>query len=610
MRKELAEKLASLPDRPGVYLFKDERGKVIYVGKAASLRHRVRSYFHKSAPWSPRLAALLHRIHDLEFIVTDNEVEALLLECSLIKKHRPRYNVRLRDDKQYPYLKLTVNQRYPRLLFARRIEPDGAKYFGPYASAQAARKAMRAIAQIFEIASCRYDFDEKPLKRPCLYFHLAQCSAPCVRNISEEEYRERVRGALLFLEGKYEALLSELRKRMEEEAEALNFEKAAVLRDQIRAIERIMERQKVVSPEGVDQDVVALATTEGAACGLVFVVRGGKLIEQRQFPLDPAGERSESALLAAFLKQYYSSAPEVPPRILLPFEPEEMDLVRDFLRRLREDEVDLCVPTEEKERELVRLAEENAKLALAQLMPATAGKEAEEALRQLQEALSLPRLPERIEAFDASNIRGQHAVASMVVLEWGRPAKEEYRRFKVKSELPSPSDVDMLKEALRRRFARALRGEKGWGRLPDLLLLDGGKPQLSAALEVLEEVGLTDIPVCALAKGVEAIYLPDQDEPLILPRNSPALHLLQRARDEAHRFAISYHRKLRGKEALSSLLDQVPGIGEARKRLLLEHFDSLEALKGATVDEIARLPGMNRKVAQKLKEFLEGQPAT
>lgn len=607
MRPSLKDKLSSLPDKPGVYIFKDERGRPIYVGKAASLRGRVRSYFQRSGQWSPKLRAMMRRVSDLDFIVTENEVEALLLECTLIKRHKPRYNIRLRDDKQYPYLKVTVGQRYPRLLFARRMEPDGARYFGPFPDSGAARRAIRAVAQIFEIATCKYDFDEKPLRRPCLYYHMGQCSAPCVRNISEADYKERVKGAILFLEGKYERLLCELKRRMEEEAERLNFERAAILRDQIRAIERIMERQRVVSTSPESKDAVAVAEFGGWACGVVLVVRGGKLLERRPFPLETAGESDKGALLSAFLRQYYGSAPEVPPKILLPFEPKEMGLLRGFLSKLRGGEVEVLVPEEgSDERGLVRLAEENAKVALSQFMPAVAQKEPEEALLQLKEALGLKRLPERIEAFDCSNIMGKQAVASMAVLEWGKPAKDEYRRFRIRAENERPSDVDFLKEALRRRLRRALEGEEGWAELPHLLLVDGGRPQLSAALEVLKELGLDkDVPVCALAKGAEALYLPGQEGPLILPRNSPALHVLQLARDEAHRFAISYHRRLREKEALESVLDRVPGIGEKRKGVLLEHFGSVEAIKGATIEEIASLPGMNRKVAQRLKEALE-----
>lgn len=609
MKEEIRRKLSMLPGRPGVYIFKDRRGRVIYVGKASSLRHRVRSYFHKSALISPKVAIITSKVADLDFIVTENEVEALLLECNLIKKHRPRYNVRFRDDKQYPYLKVTVGQRYPRLLFARRMEPDGARYFGPFPNSGAARRAIRTVAQIFEVATCRYDFDRKPLRHPCLYYHIAQCSAPCGRNISETDYRERVKGTILFLEGKYAQLLDELRSRMEEEAEKMSFEKAAILRDQIRAIERLMERQRVVSTSLEDKDAVAVALLGGTACGVVLVIREGKLLERRCFPLDPAGEEDGRVLLSAFLRQYYGSAPEVPSKVVLPLEPEEPEFLLQFLSRLRGEKVKVVVPDDGEggeERGLVEMAEENAKLALAQFMPAVAGKEAEEALEQLKGTLGLTKLPERIEAFDASDIMGKQAVASMAVLKEGRPAKDQYRRFRIKAEVGKPSDVDFLKEALRRRFSRALSDEEGWSELPDLLLVDGGKPQLSAALEVLTELGLKGkVRVCALVKGMETLYLPEREEPLILPRNSPAFHLLQLVRDEAHRFSISYHRRLRGKEALESALDKVPGIGPKRRQTLLEHFGSLEAIKRATGEEIASLPGMSRKAARALKDFLD-----
>jgi len=610
----LADKLRGLPTKPGVYLMKDRADEVIYVGKAINLRNRVRSYFHASADHPPKVQELVSRVADIEFIVTDSELEALILESTLIKKHRPRYNVRLKDDKRYPYIKITWQEDFPRIYVTRQMQEDGARYFGPYASVSAVHQTLDLLRRLFPYRTCRREISGQD-RRPCLYYHIGRCLGPCIGAVSREEYRALIERVALFLEGRTEEIIAGLRQRMEAAAEALEFEKAAALRDQIRAIERVVERQKVFSLTGGDQDVIALARDDAQACVQVFFIRNGKLIGREYFVLEGAEGEDTRTVMASFLKQFYDEAAYVPPRVLLPEEVDEVQVIERWLCSKRGDRVILQVPREGQERELVEMAVENAVATLAALR---AQWEAETdkwvtALTQLQEYLHLPTPPTRIEGYDISNLQGTAATGSMVVFVKGVPRKSDYRRFRIRT-VAGADDYAMLQEVLRRRFRRLGGGEQeeiphrpqetAWAVLPDLILVDGGKGQLNAALEVLREFGLDHLPVVGLAKREEELFLPGQSEPVVLPRHSPALFLVQRVRDEAHRFAVSYHRTVRRSATLASVLEEIPDIGPRRRRALLKHFGSLEAIRRASVEELAAVPGMTRRAAEQVKEHL------
>ncbi|MEW5762355.1 MAG: excinuclease ABC subunit UvrC [Bacillota bacterium] len=592
---DLSKRAARLPDRPGVYLFKDERGRVLYVGKAKSLQKRVRTYFQRAQP--TKVMAMLERARDLDFIVTDSEIEALILECNLIKEHRPRYNVVLKDDKNYPYIKITVNEEFPRVLITRRQLKDGARYFGPYTRAGAVHETLRLLKKLFPFRSCtRQRFTNR---RPCLNFHIKRCMAPCTGQVDPETYAAVIREVCLFLEGRHEELVKDLKARMQEAAARLEFERAAQLRDQIQAIGQVVARQKIVSTRLEDRDVVALARRGDTGQAVVFQVRRGKLVAEESFALQGAAGRSAEEVLAAFVKQYYGRASFIPPEVLLNLPlGEEQELIAAWLAAVRGGKVRLLVPRRGQKRELVGMAEQNASLLLEE--EAARETREEEALQELARALGLPAPPRRIEGFDVSNLQGREAVASMVVFEGGRPQPDAYRRFRVRS--PGPDDYAALEEVVGRRFARA--GDAAFGPLPDLVLIDGGKGQLNAALKGMEAAACAGIPVVALAKEEELVFAPGRAEPLRLPRDAAALHLLQRVRDEAHRFAVTYHRAARTRKALGSLLEEVEGIGPARRRALLKAFGSLAAVKEASVEELARVPGMNRKAAEAVHRFL------
>lgn len=593
----LADKAAQMPDRPGVYLFRDERGRVLYVGKAKSLNKRVRTYFQRGQP--AKVMAMLQRVQDLDFIVTDSEIEALILECNLIKEHRPRYNVVLKDDKNYPYIKITVNEEFPRVLITRRQLKDGARYFGPYTCAGAVHDTLRLLKKLFPFRSCTQQRFTN--RRPCLNFHIKRCLAPCTGQVDREKYAAIIREVCLFLEGRHEELVKDLTARMQDAAARLEFERAAELRDQIRAIEQVVARQKIVSTRLEDRDVVALVCEGDTGQAVVFQVRQGKLVAEESLSLCGTADRSGEEVLAAFIKQYYSRASFIPPEILLNRSlGEEEEVIAAWLTAARGGKVRLLAPRRGSKRELVAMAEKNASLLLAQ----EAAKEARDAqvLAELAQALGLPSPPTRIEAFDISHVQGQEAVASMAVFEDGRPKKDAYRRFRVRS--PGPDDFAAMEEVVARRFARA--GEPKFAPLPDLVLVDGGKGQLNAALKAMRAAGYGEIPVFALAKEEEVLFAPGRPEPIRLPRNAKALHLLQRIRNEAHRFAVEYHRAARAKKALGSLLEEIEGVGAARRRALLRAFGSLEAIGRASVEELARVPGMNRKVAEAVHRFLNG----
>jgi len=593
-----------------VYVYRDTRGEVLYVGKAASLRDRVRSYFSTSA-LEPKTAQMVRRIADFSFIVTDSEQEALILENSLIKRHRPRYNVRLRDDKTYPYLKIDVRSDYPRVCITRRIESDGARYFGPYASSSSVRTTLQLIKRLFPYRSCNRDITGCDA-RPCLDYHLNRCVGPCIGATHKQGYREAIDQVIEFLEGRNEAILRTLRARMRQASAGLQFERAGVLRDQMRAVEQVSERQKVFSQRAEDIDVIALASSGDDSCAEALFVRRGRLIDNEHYAILGTKDESPSRVLTSFVKQYYGAAAFVPKRLLLQYPLEEPDLIARWLAEKRGGRVELVVPRRGEKRKFVRMAEENARQALHQMRVqwlADVGK-TQAAAEELGEALELATYPKRIECYDISNIQGTSATGSMVVFEDGRPKPSLYRRFRIKS-VAGANDYAMLQEVLRRRFRRAASGDgrpseaqaSEWAHFPDLLIVDGGKGQLSAALETLSDLAVF-VPLMALAKEREEVFLPGRAAPLVLTPNSQALYLLQRIRDEAHRFALAYHQRLRSRASMESGLDAVPGIGPKRRKALLRRFGSLRALREAEADDIAAVPGMTRTLALRLKDYL------
>ena len=604
----IKERLDSLPTRPGVYLIKGDAGEVLYVGKAVNLQSRVRSYFHASAAHLPRVQHLVGSMADLEFIVTDSELEALILECNLIKKHRPRYNVKLKDDKRYPYIKVTWQEDFPRVQVVRRMKRDGARYFGPYTSSKAMRQTLELIRRIFPYITCNRKITGTD-DRACLYYHIKRCMGPCIGVVSKEEYRQMMEQVCLFLHGKGEEIVASLVRRMESAAEQMEFEQAASLRDQLQAVEQVIRRQRVVSTTMADQDVIALARSDGETCVQIFFIRSGKLIGREFFLMDATSDVEAKEILASFIKQFYDHAANVPPEILLPAPVDETQIIERWLRDKRAAKVVLRVPRRGQGRALMEMVVENATQTLTHLM---AREQLEEdralaSLSDLQAILNLEATPVRIEAYDISNIQGVAATGSMVVFEEGMPRKSRYRRFKIRT-VTGPDDYAMMKEVLRRRFRRAIAREAGseesWTDLPDLIVIDGGKGQLNAALEVLAEYGLEQVPAVGLAKAREEIFQPGESEPLVLPQDSPGLQLLQRLRDEAHRFAIGYHQRLRRRQSLSSRLEEVPGIGPKRRLALLKSFGSLDAIRGASVEELAAVEEMNQTVARNIQEFL------
>ncbi len=611
----LHDKLKLVPERPGVYLMKDATGRVIYVGKAAQLRSRVRQYFQDSGhSESPRIRHLMTKIADFEVVTCENEVEALILETNLIKRHSPPYNVRMADDKAFPYIKIT-NEAYPKILMTRRVLRDGAQYFGPYPyhEPKLVTRTIRTIRKLFKLRSCNIEIT-RDLPRPCLDYAIGLCTAPCVAwGASADVYAEQVRRAALFLQGKQGSVLDELRSEMTNAAEAMEFERAAQLRDQIQAMEAIAEKQRIATPGLEDRDVAAVAQAGDAACVQMFFIRAGKLQGQEHFMVQAPRGLSGSEILGAFLKQYYEGAPAAPREVVLQEPIEDAELIAQWLTARRGSKVEVVVPQRGDRRRLVEMAEENAALFLHQERARVAGIEGA-AIKELQEILQLEMAPFRVEAYDVSNFQAGETVGSLVVFEGGRPSKRDYRRFKMKW-TEGPNDYAMLQEMLRRRFAQARSEQEQldrdepvapkWSILPDLLLIDGGRGQLNAALEVLFEYNQS-IPVVGLAKREELIFTPGRAEPLALPRESHALRLLQRVRDEAHRFANAYHQQLRQRRIVFSVLDEIAGIGEKRKRDLIRHFGSVRQLRQASVDQIAQVIGP--KTAQKVFEYLATHP--
>ena len=618
--ERLRKQIEALPARPGVYLMRDARGEVIYVGKAARLKDRVRSYFGSPRSLEPKTRALRAEIEDFEYIVCANAGEALILEATLIKRHQPFFNIRLKDDKRYPYLRIDVQNPWPRVAITRRIGKDGARYFGPYASAGSVRSTLDLLKKLFPYRSCTKEITGRD-PRPCLDYYIKRCIAPCTAYCTEEEYAEVIAQIILFLEGKAGDVLDRLRAGMEAAAENLDYERAAMLRDQVRAIERTVERQMLSTTRREELDVYGLAREGDRACVQVFFVRGTQMTGRDHFVLEGVTGESDEAVLGSLLQQYYESAQSVPRLVALPVEPRGREALEAMLAEKRGSAVEIRAAQRGEKRRLVEMAQENAAEALAVLKVRWLSDHTKTAaaLDELREELSLPDVPGRIECYDNSNIQGASPVASMVVFRDGQPAPREYRKFRIKT-VEGADDFATMREVLRRRFKRAAKrieqraleaggddapaaDEDAW-ELPDLVIVDGGKGQLRAAVEVMRELGVYHIPAVGLAKRHEELFAPGEDAPIVLPRGSEALYLVQRVRDEAHRFAVTYHRQVRRKAATASALDAVPGVGPRRKRALLRKFGSLKAVREAAVDDIASTPGYTRTLAERVKEHV------
>jgi len=599
----LEDKLERIPDRSGVYIYRDGKSQVLYVGKAASLRSRIRSYFQDSRPRDPKTDALVRQIRDLDFIVTDNELEAMMLEANLVRKHRPRYNIILRDDKHYPFLKLTTNDEFPRLVVARRVGHDGAAYYGPFYPATAMRETLRLTRQLFPLRTCSITIDGR-LPRPCIQYSIGRCNAPCTGWETREGYAKTVADVQRFLEGKDEDLAATLTGQMEAAAAELNFERAAMLRDRIQSLNKVRERQKIISTDEVDQDVVGVVRQGGDACVELFFVRRGRLQGQEAFFFDKVAGSNDGEILSAFLRQFYSKSMVPAPEILLSEEVPEADLIAEWLSGLAQRRVQVHVPQRGAKREFVAMAEANAAIALQNHL-LSRGNRQQLVLEELQRALALPGLPNRIEGYDISNIQGTEQVGSLVVWENGALKKDDYKRFRIRT-VAGADDFASLEEVLRRRFARAL--EQGTA-LPDLVLIDGGRGQLNVGVKVLQDLGLDYIPVIALAKQREEVYRPDSLHPLVLDPTSPALHTLQKIRDEAHRFAITYHKKLRTQRTIQSVLDTIPGVGPGIRTSLLKTLGSARRVRESTVAELAAVPKVTPKLAQRIFDHFHAPAA-
>lgn len=613
IKPSLEQKLDTLPKKPGVYLMHNVKGQVIYVGKGIDLFSRVRSYFHTSAQEHPKTRRLVAEIADIEWIVTESEVEALILEANLIKKYRPRYNVRLKDDKRYPYLKVT-NEDFPKVRLTRRMERDGGRYFGPYTSTRALRQTLDLLRRLFPYRTCNRTITGND-PRACLYYDLELCTAPCIGAVDKVEYNAVINQLIRFMEGESEAVMEELHQEIEEAAAALKFERAAQLRDRYEALQQVMKRQRIITTAATNQDVIALARDDGNACVEVFFVRNGKLLGREYFVMENAAGVDDEEMMTSFLEQFYTDAAQVPPEILLPSQVAEAAVLQQWLRNKRGDVVYLTMPRDEPEQQLLDLASENATETLRMLKAQWEADQhrSENALSQLEEALDLPSPPVRIECYDISTTQGVEVVGSMVVFEHGTPKKSHYRRFKIRT-VKGQDDFASMREVLTRRFDRwrrltdgalkGVRGSQAWLKLPDLLVVDGGKGQLSMALEVLDQFDLRErVPAVGLAKREEEIFVPGRPRAVRLDPASAGLLLLRRIRDEAHRFAITYHRKRRRKRGLRSQLDAIPGIGPVKRRRLLKHFGSLHAIQNASVEELSEVQGISVVLADEIRQF-------
>lgn len=609
--------LDTLPQRPGCYVYRNTEKQVIYVGKAINLRNRVRSYFHALPEWDRKTRKLITQIADIEWIVVDSELEALILELNLIKKYRPHFNIRLKDDKNYPYIKAHWSTPFPKVTVTRMMVQDGSRYYGPYTSVWAVHQTLDVLRRIFPYLTCDREITGKDA-RPCLYYDIKLCSGPCIGAIDQAGYRQLIEDLGAFLEGRTGPIVTRLQQEMEKASDELHFEKAAAIRDQLQAIDKVVEKQKVISSDQKDSDVIAMARNNGEACVQIFFIRNGKLIGREYFILEGTADEADSEVISEFIKQFYAEAATIPSQVLLPEEVEEAAIIKQWLNTRRQgDLVELLVPKEGLSQELVQMATENAVETLQALKvrwEADTNRQTE-ALAELQKAFELQEAPNRIECYDISNTQGTAAVGSMVVFEQGVPNKALYRRFNIKT-VQGPDDFASMEEVLNRRLNRwktiqedespGKKADPSFALLPDILLVDGGKGQLSRAMKVLEKFGLMDkVKVAGLAKQQEELFMPDKPESILLPRNSQGLYLLQRIRDEAHRFAITAHRNRRGKEGIASRLDAIPGIGPKKRKALLMQFGSIEGIKSASVEELTQLKGINENLAMVILSSLE-----
>ena len=609
---DIQEELKKLPAKPGVYIMHDEKDAIIYVGKAISLKNRVRQYFQSSRNKGPKIEQMVTRIRRFEYIVTDSELEALVLECNLIKEHRPKYNTMLKDDKTYPYIKVTVGEEFPRILFSRTMKKDKSRYFGPYTSAGAVKDTIELMNNLFRLRVCNRNLPRDiGLERPCLNYHIKQCDAPCQGYISREAYREQVDQALEFLNGNYKPILQMLEKQMMEASEALDFERAIELRDLLNSVKQVAQKQKITASDGEDKDVIAVSTDRKEAVVQVFFVRNGRLIGREHFYLQVAPHDNRSTIINSFLKQFYSGTPFIPKEIMLQEEIEDREVLEQWLSTKRNGKVYIRVPQRGTKEKLVELAEKNARMVLIQDSEKIKREESRTigALKEIGNWLGLEHLM-RVEAFDISNISGFESVGSMIVYEKGKPKQSDYRKFKIKT-VKGPDDYASMEEVLRRRFTHGMaeqqEGKEAYGkfsRFPDLIMMDGGKGQVNVALRVLDELGLA-IPVCGMVKDdhhrTRGLYY--QNEEIPIDTRSEGFHLITRIQDEAHRFAIEYHRSLRGKQQVHSVLDDIEGIGETRRKALMRKFKSLEAIRDASLEELEQTESMNRAAAEKVYDF-------
>lgn len=590
----ILEKVSHLPTTPGVYLWRDKYQRIIYVGKAINLRNRVRSYVQQDVNRSVKVTAMMRRAWDVETIQTKTEMEALILEATLIKEHHPKYNIMLRDDKTYPYVKITVQEDFPRLFMTRRLERDGAKYFGPFTDVTAVHHVLRILRSYYPLRTCK----SMKVERPCLQYHMHYCEGPCMNYVTVEAYRRYIDDIVALFEGKQVQVIQEITSKMEQASEDLEFELAAKYRDDLLSIQKVQEKQRMVTQRG-DMDVLGMAIDGPMACIQLFFIRSGRLLGRENYFVQHEGDSPE-LVMTEFIKQYYGGSTFIPKELLLPMDSVDRELFSEWFSSMKGQQVDVSVPQRGYKKDLIKMAEENAQNFLSERRRQwqyTIDK-AGGAVKKLAEVLDLPRLPERMECYDISHMQGAETVASMVVFEGGKPAKREYRRFKLKTVQGKPDDFASMAEIMERRYGN----EKDWP-MPDLIIIDGGKGQLNAALPVIRAMGVTDVPVISLAKRIEEVFVEGESESIILEHHTPELQLLQQIRDEAHRFAITYHRRLRGKRNLESVLDHIEGIGPKRRKALYKHFGNLDAMRVAELEELESVEGMNKKAALAVYEF-------
>jgi excinuclease ABC subunit C len=600
------EQLRRLPHRPGVYIYRDAAKNIIYVGKAKDLSHRVRSYFQSPAKLTRKTRQLVSKISDIDFYIASSEREALIMELNFIKQYRPHYNIMLKDDKSFPYLKIDIKEKWPRVYVTRRFEQDGGRYFGPFSNQGSVKQTLRLLKRLFPMRFCSREIT-KP-RRPCLEYHLGHCLAPCTGNVNPEDYQQVINEVILFLEGKQDTVIKKLQEKMNRASDTMDFENAARIRDQIQSMHEVIEGEQAAAIIRGEEDVIAFVQEGDRTYVQVLFVRSNKLTGREGFLMQGTQQEEPRQIMTAFIKQYYSSSPQVPPLLILQYPVEDREVIREWLKGKREGAVNIIVPQRGLKKELVDMAAENARqgFELTKIKEITAGKSLDDALNELETELKLPAPPDRMEAYDISNIQGTSAVGSMVVFEEGKPKSAHYRRFKIKT-VEGANDYAMLQEVLRRRFKHSDAADKqakdAWSLLPDLVLIDGGKGQLNAARDVLQELKVT-VPLASLAKENEEIFLPGRPKPVILPKSSPGLQLLQRLRDEAHRFAISYFSNLHRKKTFASVMDGIPGIGPRRKTALLRQFGSVQRIKEASIEELVAAAGVSAGQAKKIKEYL------